>query len=147
MSTVEDVALAEIDLADLSLWAGGPPYAVFARLRQETPVHWSALANRPNEAGFWSITRAADIKAISLDWQTFSSERGGVLMLDDIGIPVEVQRQQMISMDPPRHDRVKALFQKAFTPKRIAEQEPLIRDATRAALGRIAPRGHGDLVR
>ncbi|MBX7169175.1 MAG: cytochrome P450, partial [Pirellulales bacterium] len=53
----------------------------------------------------------------------------------------------MISMDPPRHDRVKALFQKAFTPKRIAEQEPLIRDATRAALGRIAARGHGGLVR
>jgi len=147
MSTVDNLATADIDLGDLSLWENGPPYDVFTRLRREAPLHWSPLSSRPGEAGFWSITRAADIKTISMDWQTFSSERGGIAVIDDIGIPLEMQRQQMISMDPPRHDRVKVLFQKAFTPRRIAEHEPLIRRITRGALDAIASKGEADLVR
>lgn len=141
-----ELPLEAIDLGDLSWWQDGPPYALFAWLRREAPVHWSRLASHPQEAGFWSITRAADIRTISQDWQTFSSERGGVLMLDDIGLPLETQRQQMISMDPPRHDRVKAIFQKAFTPKRIADHEPMIRQIARGAIARIAGQGRGDLV-
>jgi hypothetical protein len=39
------------------------------------------MADFPDEAGYWSITLAEDIKAISKDWQTYSSERGGVLLL------------------------------------------------------------------
>ena len=147
MSNAPTMTLEQIDLGDLSLWENGPPYELFARLRREAPVHWSPLSSRPNEAGFWSITRAADVKALSADWQTFSSERGGVLAINDIGLPVETQRQQMISMDPPRHDRVKALFQKAFTPKRIAEHEPMIRQITRGAINAVLASGKGDLVR
>ncbi|MBX9656734.1 cytochrome P450 [bacterium] len=146
MSIADTLDVQDIDLGDLELWEDGPPYAIFARLRREAPVHWSPFASRPDETGFWSITRAADVRQISMDWQTFSSERGGVAVLDDIGIPVEMQRQQMISMDPPRHDRVKALFQKAFTPKRIAEHEAMIRQITRHAIDTLAARGSGDLV-
>ena len=35
-----------------------------------------------------------------------------------------------IGMDPPKHDRIKALFQRGFTPKRIAEHEDAIRAIT-----------------
>lgn len=146
MSIVEFVDVRDIDLGNLDLWENGPPHAIFARLRREAPVHWSPLASHPGESGFWSITRAADVRQVSMDWQSFSSERGGVAVLDDIGIPVEIQRQQMISMDPPRHDRVKALFQKAFTPKRIAEHEGMIRQIARDAIDAIASRGRADLV-
>ena len=38
-----------------------------------------------------------------------------------------------IGMDPPKHDRLKALFQRGFTPKRIAEHEDAIRDDHAAA--------------
>ncbi len=146
MSIAEKTDVRDIDLGDLDLWENGPPYEIFNRLRREAPVHWSPLAARPQEGGFWSITRAADVRTISMDWQTFSSERGGVAVLDDIGIPVEMQRQQMISMDPPRHDRVKALFQKAFTPKRIAEHERMIREITRTAIDAVVRLRHADLV-
>ncbi len=146
MSIAEKTDVRDIDLGDLDLWENGPPYEIFNRLRREAPVHWSPLAARPQEGGFWSITRAADVRTISMDWQTFSSERGGVAVLDDIGIPVEMQRQQMISMDPPRHDRVKALFQKAFTPKRIAEHETMIREITRTAIDAVVRLRHADLV-
>ena len=113
--------LGQVDLGDLELWSDGPPHELFARLRREAPVHWSPLDDYPDEAGFWSLTRAEDLRRVSLDWETFSSYVGGIMVLDDFGIPLEGQQQQMISMDPPRHDRIKALFQRGFTPKRIAE--------------------------
>ena len=114
-----------------------PPTTLFTRLRREAPLHWSPLADYPDEAGFWSLTRAADLRRVSLDWQTFSSYVGGIMVLDDFGIPLEGQQQQMISMDPPRHDRIKALFQRGFTPKRIAEHEERIRGIVNRVLDRV----------
>ncbi len=146
MSAIAEQDLDRVDLGDLDLWADGPPHPLFMRLRRQAPVHWSPLASHPDEAGFWSITRAADVREISLDWQTFSSEVGGILVLDDFGIPLEAQRQQMISMDPPRHDRIKALFQRGFTPKRIAEHEERIRGIVNRVLDRVGERGECDLV-
>ncbi len=127
VSVIADQDLTQVDLGDLDLWTDGPPHDLFARLRREAPVHWSPLAEYPDEAGFWSLTRADDLRRVSLDWQTFSSYVGGIMVLDDFGIPLEGQQQQMISMDPPRHDRIKALFQRGFTPRRIAEHEERIR--------------------
>ena len=146
MGTVAEQELDRIDVGDLELWEGGPPHDLFTRLRREAPVHWSPLASHPEEAGFWSITRAADLHTISLDWETFSSEVGGILVLDDFGIPLEAQRQQMISMDPPRHDRLKALFQRGFTPRRIAEHSDRITEIVTRVLDRVAARGECDLV-
>jgi cytochrome P450 len=146
MTAIAEIDLAHVDLGDLEHWESGPPHELFARLRREDPVHWSPLADHPGEAGFWSLTRAEDVRNVSLDWETFSSHVGGVLVLDDFGIPLEAQQQQMISMDPPRHDRIKALFQRGFTPKRIAEHEERIRGIVNRVLDRVADRGECDLV-
>ncbi|MDX6583884.1 MAG: hypothetical protein QOI10_3068 [Solirubrobacterales bacterium] len=138
--------LDRIDLGDLGLWDDGPPHDLFTRLRREAPLHWSPLDDYPEEGGFWSLTRADDVRRVSLDWQTFSSYVGGIMVLDDFGIPLEGQQQQMISMDPPRHDRIKALFQRGFTPKRIAEHEERITEIVDRTLDRLAGRGECDLV-
>lgn len=138
--------LDRIDLGDLELWDDGPPHGLFTRLRNEAPVHWSPLEAYPHEAGFWSLTRAEDLRTASLDWETFSSYVGGIMVLDDFGIPLEGQQQQMISMDPPRHDRIKALFQRGFTPKRIAEHTEAIRGIVNDKLDLICERGECDLV-
>ena len=42
-----------------------------------------------------------------------------------------------IGMDPPKHDRLKALFQRGFTPKRIAEHEDAIRAIAIDVLDRL----------
>jgi hypothetical protein len=73
MPVIAPQQLDRIDLGDLSWWEDGPPHELFTRLRREAPVHWSPLANHPDEAGFWSVTRAGDIREISLDWRTYSS--------------------------------------------------------------------------
>jgi cholest-4-en-3-one 26-monooxygenase len=146
MNAIAEQELDRIDLGDLELWSDGPPHDLFTRLRREAPAHWSPLGDYPEEAGFWSLTRAEDLRRVSLDWETFSSYVGGIMVLDDFGIPLEGQRQQMISMDPPRHDRIKALFQRGFTPKRIAEHSERIRAIVNRVLDRVAERGECDLV-
>ncbi len=146
MSVTAEQDLNRVDVGDLEHWNDGPPHELFARLRREAPVHWSPLADYPDEGGFWSLTKAEDLRRVSLDWETFSSHVGGVLVLDDFGIPLEAQQQQMISMDPPRHDRIKALFQRGFTPKRIAEHSERIRAIVNRVLDRVADRGECDLV-
>src|SRR4051794_10464789 len=143
---VSTIDLAGVDVSDLDHWNDGPPHELFARLRAEAPVHWSPLGGFPDEAGFWSITRWQDIAEISRDWQSFSSERGGIFVLNDMGLPLEVQTQQMISMDPPRHDRMKALVQRAFTPRRVQDHAVRIRDIVRETFAEIAPRGEADIV-
>jgi cholest-4-en-3-one 26-monooxygenase len=51
-----------------------------------------------------------------------------------------------IGMDPPKHDRLKMLFQAGFTPKRIAAHEPAIREIVTDVLGRLEDRAEADLV-
>ena len=49
-------------------------------------------------------------------------------------------------MDPPKHDRLKALFQRGFTPKRIAEHEAAISEITVEVLDELDGREPCDLV-
>ncbi|MEA2273711.1 MAG: hypothetical protein QOI98_2419 [Solirubrobacteraceae bacterium] len=146
MTTSAEADLKSVDLADQSLWDDGVPYELFARLQREAPVHYSRQASAPEEGGFWSITRHEDVKAVSRDFKTFSSELRGILLVDDIGVPLDVARLQMISMDPPRHDRLKALVIKAFTPERVAEHEDHVNDIITGVLDSVADRETFDLV-
>jgi cholest-4-en-3-one 26-monooxygenase len=127
-------------------WADGPPHALFRRLRNECPVHWSSeIPEFPDETGYWSVTRADDIHTVSRDWQTYSSERHGITAASQ-AFPLELIQAMFIGMDPPRHDRLKALFQAGFTPKRIAEHEDEIRAIVVRVLDRLEGRETCDLV-
>jgi cytochrome P450 len=120
---------------------------MFKRLRAECPVHWTErITEYPGEAGYWSVTRADDVHAVSRDWETYSSELGGITALTDAIMPLELIRAMFIGMDPPKHDRLKALFQRGFTPKRIAEHEDSIRAITVDVLDRLDGRDECDLV-
>jgi cholest-4-en-3-one 26-monooxygenase len=138
--------LDQLLLTERELWAEGPPHEVFGRLRGECPVHWTArVSEYPGEAGYWSITRADDVLTVSRDWKTFSSELGGVTAVTDV-FPLELMRAMFIGMDPPRHDRLKMLFQRGFTPTRIADHEPAIRRIVADVLDRLEGRETCDLV-
>ena len=60
-------------------------------------------------------------------------------------MPVELISAMFIGMDPPKHDRLKQLFQRGFTPKRIAEHEDAIRAITVGVLDRLEGRETCDL--
>jgi cytochrome P450 len=145
MSTTQP-DLAQVDLADPRLWDDGVPFDVFAALQRDAPVHFSAQAVAPEEGGFWSITRFDDVHTVTRDFETFSSEKRGIFLVDDIGVPLDIQRLQMISMDPPRHSRLKKIVGKAFTPGRIAEHEDHIRKIVTDVLDGVADKQSFDLV-
>jgi cytochrome P450 len=127
-------------------WVDGPPLDLFKRMRGECPVHWtSEVTEFPAAAGFWSVTTADDVHAVSRDWQTYSSELGGVVAINEV-FPIELARAMFIGMDPPKHDRLKALFQAGFTPKRIAAHEPAIRKIVVDILDGLEGRETCDLV-
>jgi cholest-4-en-3-one 26-monooxygenase len=145
--SAERARLEDVLVTDREHWRDGPPHELFRRLRSECPVHWtSRITEYPDEAGFWSVTTAEDVHAVSRDWETYSSERGGVTAVSEAIMPLELTRAMFIGMDPPKHDRLKALFQRGFTPKRIAEHEPAIREITTRVLDRSAGRETCDLV-
>jgi cytochrome P450 len=138
--------IKSLEITEGELWLDGPPHEVFKQLRSECPIHWTEhLELFPDEAGFWSVTTADDIHTVSRDWQTYSSERGGVLAAEG-GFPLELAQAMFIGMDPPKHDRLKALFQAGFTPRRIADHEGRIREITVRVLDRLEGREHADLV-
>jgi cholest-4-en-3-one 26-monooxygenase len=60
--------------------------------------------------------------------------------------PIELMRAMFIGMDPPKHDRLKMLFQAGFTPRRIADHEPAIRAIVVDVLDRLEGRDTCDLV-
>jgi cytochrome P450 len=141
-----DSDLESVLLTEPEVWEHGVPNELFARMRGECPVHWTAgITEFPEEAGFWSVTTAEDVHAVSRDWRTYSSELGGIVVAN-IGLPIELTRAMFIGMDPPKHDRIKALFQAGFTPKRIAAHEDAIRAIVVEALDRVRDRETCDLV-
>lgn len=142
---VAEAPIADIDVSDPDLWAERYPTDLFARLRAEDPVHWSEMTAFEDEGGYWSITKAEHLTEVSKDYETFSSGQGGIVLSDN-GMPLDLQRHQFISMDPPGHTRLKQVFQRVFTPKMIATREPVVRAAACDALDAVEAEGSCDLV-
>jgi cytochrome P450 len=149
MSTAtQPTDLANLDLSNLDLWADGPPHEVFETLRREAPLHWSDLGDFEHETGFWSVVRYDDIAAVGRDHETFSSKRSIILMDKlswdpDVPDPMDLSQHMMITQDPPRHDRMKAIVQRAFTPKRALEHTERMREIINLVYDRALDK-HGD---
>src|SRR3954469_18282282 len=144
--SIDQSRLEDVKVTERELWPDGPPLELFKEMRSRCPVHWtSGISEYPEEAGYWSVTTADDVRAVSLDWETYSSATG-ITALTDAIMPVELISAMFIGMDPPKHDRLKQLFQRGFTPKRIAEHEDEIRAITRDVLDRLDGRDGCDLV-
>jgi cytochrome P450 len=138
--------IESVELTERELWLDGPPHEAFKQMRRECPIHRTeSFELFPEEDGFWSVTTAEDVHTVSRDWRTYSSERGGVLAAA-AGFPLELAQAMFIGMDPPKHDRLKALFQSGFTPRRIAAHEDAIREIVVRVLDRLEGRETCDLV-
>ena len=98
------------------------PYDMYRRLRDEAPVFHS------ERYGFWALSRYDDVVAAHKDWHTFSSSHGVDLhtLSSD---PAEIRNfASMIMMDPPDHDRLRALVSRVFTPRAVQALEPMVRE-------------------
>jgi cytochrome P450 len=118
---INDIPLDQIAPADPSRFQQNTIFPMFARVREEDPVHYTA--DSPWGA-YWSITKFEDIIAIDKDHENFSSETGGIVIGDpeeDFDIP------NFIAMDPPKHDDQRKTVTGIVAPRNLAEMESLIR--------------------
>lgn len=118
------------------------PWDTYRWLRDERPVY------HHERLGFWAVSRYADCVEAHRDAATFSSTRG--VTLDQLRSAAfgEVVRDvgSLIMMDPPRHDRMRKLVSRAFTPRRIAAWEPVVARVVGRALDGLAGAGAFDAV-
>lgn len=138
------VDLSSLDLTDLDLFEDGPPHELFARMRADDPVRWNPTADGP---GFWSITRARDITAISEDPLTFSSARAGIFLRPDTLVPLEVGRRDfMLWKAPPEHSRYRTMIYRSCLPRTLILVDKVIEDIVATTLDAVVERGECDLV-
>ncbi|MFN3215799.1 MAG: cytochrome P450 [Acidimicrobiales bacterium] len=135
--TIEGIDL----LADT--WAAGAPHDQFDRLRSEAPVCWHP---EPDGRGFWAVTKHADVKRVSHEWETFSSELGATFIPDQTEEALAALRLSILNMDPPLHNRARRLVSKAFTPRMIANLIDEIERRAEAVIDEVIERGSCEFV-
>ena len=124
--------LRAIDLKDPDLYVAGVPHEAFAWLRANDPVYWNPEVDG---AGFWAVTRHADVVTVSNDPETYSSAKanGGHRLFNENELAVTGKSDDgaieasMISMDPPEHLAYRRMVMGGFTPPRLRDMEAGIR--------------------
>ncbi|HKX76931.1 MAG TPA: cytochrome P450 [Novosphingobium sp.] len=111
------------DLLDAGTFADGPPHAVFDILREVAPAY--GQPNPVNGGTAWSLTRHADIRAVSSDCARFTSSLGVQYPTPDE--EVALRAENLVWHDPPRHARQRSFAAKAFSPRVVARFEEWIR--------------------
>jgi len=125
---INEIPLAQIAPGDAMRFKNNTIFPMFARLRNEDPVHYTAESDW---GPYWSITRFDDIIEIDKDHENFSSETGGIVIGDpdeDFDIP------NFIAMDPPKHDEQRKTVTGIVAPRNLAQMEELIRGRVQTIL-------------
>ena len=130
------IDLSELDVSRPELFGEDRWMEHFARLRAEAPVHYHKdSANGP----FWSISSHALIKQVDVDHKRFSSEKGGITIVDPPAKPADTKTgetklgeagtfKSFINMDEPEHKKQRLAVAPSVAPKNLAEFKPLIRE-------------------
>src|SRR5262249_61189062 len=125
-------------------FAAGVPHDLFDRLRAEAPVF-----GQPNPHGgmLWSLTRNADIRAVSTDSANYTSTRG--FYFPNIGEHIaSYKRHNVMFNDPPEHTRLRLFAAKAFSAPVVARFEEWIRVLCREIVEEVRsqPEGRVDAI-
>lgn len=120
------IAMDELDTAEKRL----DPFPVYNMLRQNTPIRYDESRN------CWDMFRYEDVHRILKDPSAFSSNRG----ISGKGA------ETILTMDPPRHTQLRALVNKTFTPRVIADMAPHIESITNELMDAVIANNEMDVV-
>jgi cytochrome P450 len=115
------------------------PYPAYQRLRNEYPVY------RQERLRFWALSRFADVHHALVDHDAFCSSQG--LTWDPQAAEQAGVLPMMVTTDPPAHTKLRALINRGFTPRRVADLEPEVRGVLVEAINTLRAAAGGDLVR
>jgi cytochrome P450 len=128
------------------------PYPYYEVLRRESPVHQIVPG-----APFYCVSRYDDVDFVVRHPELFSSvvlrgptRAGGVSLSPNADALADhrlFESPMLIGVDPPDHVRLRRLVSRAFTPRRIADLEPRLREIAAECVDEVARRGEMDLQR
>ena len=117
----------------------GAPFDAMARLRADAPVHPVQMSGLPRA---WLLTKHADVRLVSRDTDTFTSNRGNTLVEVEAG-PTSAM---LPGIDPPRHVHYRKLINQGFTARNVLRLEPHMRQVARNIVADITEKGEFDAV-
>ncbi len=140
------VDLDQINISDPDFWSSPREHreSVFATLRREAPIKFFAemeLMNFPAGPGYWALTKHEDIWHVSRNPQLFCSGKGSNIV--DLTTELNEFFGSMISMDDPKHVRLRSIVARGFTPKEISRIEEYVRIKARTVVDEVIEK-HGD---
>ncbi|MFD1939193.1 cytochrome P450 [Nonomuraea mangrovi] len=118
-------------------WEKEVPHDQFAYLRANAPVHWHDV---PGDTGFWAVTRHQDVRAVSRDAQTWSTELGTTFIRTQTPEFIAIAALTLLNMDPPKQSRYRRLVSAGFTPKMIAQLAGTVRRRAERIADRVVER-------
>lgn len=113
-------------MADFNLYSSAfdaDPFPSYRELQENHPCFWS------EEAQKWVLTRYDDVVNALNDWQTYSSAKGN--LVDEF--PGRAGNT-LGSMDPPKHDEVRAVVQAVFAKRNLKHLEEPIKALAKQAI-------------
>jgi cytochrome P450 len=133
------VTTTELEYSPYAYAIHEDPYPTYARLRDERPVYHSV------DGGFYALSRHADVVEGFRDNQRYSSAHGVSLDPAASG-PHAHKTMSFLAMDPPMHGRMRGLVSRGFTPRRVLDLEPRVRELSRRYVDEAVERGTVDLI-
>jgi cytochrome P450 len=139
---------AEIDLGSYDFLRGDEDFrhGAFVTLRRDAPIAYFQALARPSESpgrGHWALTTHEDVRFASRHPEIFSS--APTILMADMAPDLAEYLTGMIAMDDPRHQRLRGIVSRAFTPRVLKTIEESIRErARRLVLAMVEnhPNGH-----
>jgi len=113
-----------VDLYDPDSYVGAPPHELLAELRRTHPVYFQEMAGEP---GYWAVLKHADVVHVAREPTLFSASEGGVMLENLAPEQLDMMRNMLLAMDPPRHVDYRRPIAPRFKARVISGMEQQIR--------------------
>jgi methyl-branched lipid omega-hydroxylase len=139
-----DVVTNTVDLSDLEFWAQSAEQRdkAFESLRASDKRVYCPRGDGP---GFYPLTRYGQVVEASRNPRVFSSEPTAN-SLDDPPPAVQALLGSMLSLDDPRHARLRRIVARGFTPRMIQKTEADVAALASGIVDAFIDHGPGDFV-
>jgi cytochrome P450 len=135
--------MAVVDLYDPDAYVAGPPHEIFAELRRTQPVYFQEMSGEP---GYWAVLKHADVVHVAREPLLFSASDGGVMLENLEPAQLDMMRNMLLAMDPPRHVDYRRPIAPRFKARVIANMEGQIRGICREIMANAGDQGDVEFV-
>ncbi|EST34822.1 cytochrome P450 family protein [Streptomyces roseochromogenus] len=134
--------MERIDLGEYGDELRRDPHAVYARLREQGPVHLVRPPGAEEDYASWLVVGYEEARAALADPRlSKDGSKIDLRFLDE-----DLIGPNLLTVDPPQHTRLRGLVARAFTMRRVERLRPRVQQITDDLLDEVLPAGRADLI-